>query len=788
MKCLAPIVRRAALTLLAGLVLLLAAGAAADATPGDAEGRPLEEVLLELQAAGLRLVFTDQVVRPELRVRDEPTSSRPRDVLDEVLAPHGLTVREGPGDVLVVIVDPAALDVPPHSTDDTSENQEIPASYEEIDVTAGRLRILGDALSSVSLEPQEILALPQIGEDVLRPLKLLPGTSGNDFSAELHVRGGRQDEILVRLDGLEILEPFHLKDFGGALSILLPSTLERLELSTGGFSAEHGDRMAGVLDLTTLDPDGPTRSELGLSVVDLRATSSGNASDGRLDWLAAARGGLVELPLKVAEEEENPRFWDFSGKLGVAPGPGQSLRGQVLLSGDHLDFEAGEDEEDLERFRTTYENTYLWLTHEAIPGRHTLLETRLSWSRIERDRTGMKRDAAGLRTLDDARRLDVLALAHDVHRELGERHELKGGLEVRTLETEFDYFNLRQLDDPLATIRHESPSGATRFAATFTGEQYSLYMADRWRPSPSLLLEIGLRFDENTILDNEHVSPRFNLDLALGSHSRLRFAWGFFYQSQRLYELQVEDGETEYQSSERAEHRILGFEHEFGTDGGHFTFRAELYERRVADPRRRFENLFDPVSILPELEPDRLHLAPTSARAHGLELFLSGRTGRRLKWFTTYTYARIKDVLEGRDVPRAIDQPHTLRLDLGYESPWAWHFDLVVELRSGWPTTALDARAVEGPDGELVIEPVLGPLHGERLPDYRRLDLRASRRFTVRRGELEFFAVVQNLTAERNVRGFDIRFEPIGGENVRVIRNEKFWGRILPSLGLRWRF
>ena len=85
------------------------AASAGPADPGAAEakdfraGMPLTEALLELQARGLKLVFSSAVVRAEMTVRSKPTSPDPRSILDELLAPHGLAVQEAPGGVLVVI-------------------------------------------------------------------------------------------------------------------------------------------------------------------------------------------------------------------------------------------------------------------------------------------------------------------------------------------------------------------------------------------------------------------------------------------------------------------------------------------------------------------------------------------------------------------------------------------------------------------------------------------------------------------------------------------------------------
>ena len=66
-------------------------------------GRPLGDVLRELQAAGLNIVFSSELVQPTMKVLTEPKGVRPREVLDEILHQHKLRVRSGPGGTLLVI-------------------------------------------------------------------------------------------------------------------------------------------------------------------------------------------------------------------------------------------------------------------------------------------------------------------------------------------------------------------------------------------------------------------------------------------------------------------------------------------------------------------------------------------------------------------------------------------------------------------------------------------------------------------------------------------------------------
>jgi len=85
------------------LALTLDPAAVDGQTPALYRGRSLADALRVLQAKGLRIVFTSATVTADLRVDAEPRAQTPRQVLDELLAPHALEVRDGPGGVLQIV-------------------------------------------------------------------------------------------------------------------------------------------------------------------------------------------------------------------------------------------------------------------------------------------------------------------------------------------------------------------------------------------------------------------------------------------------------------------------------------------------------------------------------------------------------------------------------------------------------------------------------------------------------------------------------------------------------------
>ena len=781
-----------------GREILLALALAAPAVAADYQGRPLSEALLSLQRQGLTIVFTSELVRPEMKVAAEPASREPRRILDEILAPHGLAVEEGPGGVLVVVAK-KAIGGGVAKTPVEETVPALPVFRDEIVVQPSRVSLLNEQPeSSLALSREDIETLPHLGGDIFRTTSLLPGVAANDVTARFSVHGGRRDEVAILLDGQELYDAFHLKDYDSALSVVPARSLASATLTTGAYPASRGDRMSGVLDLRTADPPAGRQFVLGLSVFDALASSSGRFAEDRGSWLLTARRGSLVLA-RDAIGNENPQFWDVLGKTELATGRGL-VSARVLAAGDELELNRVEAE-NVERLENHYRTTYGWLTHQSLPGKRLLVETTGSWAEIERQRGGTGRDEEGGFDLRDHRHLQVLALTQTWSLQLAPRHALRAGLEARRYNAFFDYSNELEPEIVILAPFASPRSTAHRFDGSLRGEHLGLWASDlvSWRDR--LTAELGVRYDRHTATRDDLLSPRVNLAWRWGERSVVRAAWGRFFQSQRPYELQVEDGESALQTAERSEHWVFGCETLLTPSRlGLEAVRVELFRRRIEDPRPRYESLLEPLNFFPEIEPDRVRIAPKRSTAQGLELLLRGSRGARFDWWLAYSYARAEDRLAGEKVPRALDQPHTLGLDLNYRLTRQWNLNLAWRYHTGWPTTPVEARFVDDPEepedpedpedpGDLKerrLEAVFGPLNSERFPPYHRLDLRASRRWDLRAGRLTFFVDIQNLYNRRNRSGFSvINLDEDAG---RVILEEERWPGVFPSAGITWEF
>jgi carboxypeptidase family protein/TonB-dependent receptor-like protein len=157
------------------------------------------------------------------------------------------------------------------------------------------------------LDLDAVRMIPGVAEpDPVRAVEVLPGViSTSDYSASFHVRGGSQDQNLILLDGIPMFSPFHL---GGLFSVFNADMIDRVELQSGGFPAEHGGRVSSVLDIESDAGRGDFGVDAAVSLLSTRVAVGGRTSDGvanalglrSLRYRASARRSYFDILFKPA--------------------------------------------------------------------------------------------------------------------------------------------------------------------------------------------------------------------------------------------------------------------------------------------------------------------------------------------------------------------------------------------------------------------------------------------------------------------------------------------------------
>lgn len=736
-------------------------------------GRPLAEALRELQARGLRLIYSDDVVTSDMIVRAEPRATQPRKILDELLREHALRVRDGPRSTLLIVGDER-----PRRESATAEMTAMPVTLEEIVVTPSRFTILREeAESRQFLSREEVRRVPHLSDDLFRAIGRIPGTTSADVSARFNLRGGEEDEVLVLVDGAEIYDPFHIRDLYRAFSTIDAEAVASVDVLSGGYPAEYGGRMSGVVDVATLAP-GETKHEIGVSLLNTRLLSQGTFAEARGGWMVSLRRGYLREVLALIDDaaDVDPHYYDLLGKVQWTFGERTVVSAHVMASRDRLALEDGPGT----AATAAYDDRYAWLNLRRSWSEALFTQSVLTWGSMRRDRNGTFDNEFDLQRgqLEDHHQATFATLKNDATLHLSPRQLLKFGATAKRVRARFDVEGFSVI--PFAIFQLGAPPREVRRSVHVRprGSELSAYLADRVRISDSVVVEAGVRAgSESYTPGGVHVSPRLNAAWTPSPRTSVRAAWGLFHQPQAIHELQVEDGVTEYQPAQRAEHRIAGIEHSFrrGIDA-----RLELYDKTLTRLRPRYVNLYDRLLLFPELRADRIRIAPDSGRARGAELLVRSDAAQPLSAWISYTLARVTDSVDGHDVPRDWDQQHAVTFSANYQRGPKWNFNLAGTWHSGWPTTPVLAR-VEGT--RLLTE--LGPRASARLPDYQRLDFRASRTA----GPFSFFVELFNVLGRENVtRVNTFAFEQDASGAVTATPVTESVIGVLPSFGVTWRF
>ena len=660
----------------------------------------------------------------------------------------------------------------------------------EIVVTPSHLRIVRDQPESrLFLSREEVNRMPHAGDDLLRALKRLPGAAGSDFSAKLNIRGGEDGEMLVLLDGLELNEPFHLKDFQSMFSTVDSDAVGGVDFLTGGFPVEYGDRMSGVMDISVDTPAGEPTTTVSVSTIQARVLSQGSFHADRGLWLVCARGWYPATFLDLAgatAEDIQTDYSDLLAKVQHRLGARSLLAVDMLWANDDLGFSAA-DEEESEHVRARYSSHHLWLNLRTDWSASLFSETVVAGGRVKRERDGGVEDTIeGTLDVDDRRTLEFLSLRQDWQRHLGDRHLLKWGFDLKGQEASYEYTSVSVSTDP--AVVGEGPPVVETVDTHLEpeGQSYGAYLAERFRPAETLVIELGTRWDRQTWVGNHQLSPRANVLWSPGPRTTLRAAWGRFWQSQRLNELQVEDGVKELYPAQRAEHLVASVEHRFAAG---VLVRLEGYDKRLSELRPRWENLFNPFELFPEARSDRILVAPEAGRSRGLELTARWDDHERVGWWASYAWSRAEDRIGGTAVPRSWDQRHAVSFGLDLRLPRGWGVNLGGAFHSGWPTTSVTGVLAGDGGEEPEVELVPGPRNGARYPAYYRLDLRAGKTFTTRAGEVTITLEVLNLTDRKNLCCVEDLTYEVGDDGEVVVTPEYgTWAPMVPSLGVQWRF
>jgi outer membrane receptor protein involved in Fe transport len=696
-------------------------------------GDPLAAALADLERSGLTLIYSSVLVTPQLRVLADPGRGPAEAVARRLLAPHGLQLKPiRPGTFAIVRADPAPSASP--VVESPSPPAAADAEIEEISIYASRYRVSTQrADGAAELKREDIEALPGLDQDVLRVTRYLPGTATNGVSSRPYVRGGRQNELAVYYDGIPLFEPFHFKDFQGLLGVLDPAVVGSLDFYSGVLPARFGDRLSGALDIVPRAAGADDTWVLGLSPLFASVVTSGKFDQHDIEWLGAARTSVVGLVLDDLDQRVgDPDFSDALARFTLPVGEnGRIVAGWMLLD-DALDFHRGDESEIA---RASYRDGTTWVRGEFGLGDGWDLHAALSHTERHTTRRGSITRNHSIGSVDDVRRHDASTARVEAQRRAGNSHWV-AGIEVQHYASEYEYRGEAAFDPRFAAAFGRPAQFSFAQDLDVEGPAYAAYLVDAWQVTQSLTLSAGLRWDAQRYdgFSDSQLSPRLALEYDAGDRWRVRAAIGRMYQAERPDELQIQDAESVFHPVQRADQVVLSVERRIGRD---WSLRVETFQKHIGDPLPIYENLLDALVPLPELEVDRVRVAPLASRAYGVESTLRWQPAERWAGWMAYSWTESEDEFEGFIRARTWDQRNAVNAGLSWTRR-PWQLSGTVQYRTGWRRNALDL--VDAATGGLELE----PRNSLGYPRVVSVDLRATWTWPLPGSALHFYVDIGN--------------------------------------------
>ncbi len=559
--------------------------------------------------------------------------------------------------------------------------------------------------SIATVDKEQLKLSPDVsGGSVESLLTTMAGvSSSNEMSSQYSVRGGSYDENSVYINGIEVYRP-QLISSGQqeGLSIINPDLVGAIGFSTGGFTAQYGDKMSSVLDITYRQPEA-FEGSVALSLMGgSLAIGQNSGRFSQLHGLRYKRNSSL-LSSMDTKGEYDPSFFDYQTSLSfrISKKLNVSFLGNIAIndyrftpvnrtttfgtSMDAKQFTVYFDGHEKDRFETFFGALSLDYRHSRSTELQLLASGYLTNELVAYDISGEYwLDQAGTsdvggelgvgRYHEHARnrlKASVMALALRGSTALNRNHTLSYGVDFRH-DKILDRSREWELRD---SAGYSLPSTGEAVKVIYnldsrhdiSSSRVSGFAQDAWKISTAqgyLTVNGGLRFSYWSFNKEFLVSPRINVGFVPEQFHNwaFRFATGLYYQSPFYKEFRqpVEDADGNITiqlnhdiKSQRSFHLIGGADYTFRALNRPFKLSAEVYYKALSN--------------LVPYEIDNLKIVYTGLNQSngftaGIDMKLFGQFVPGSDSWLSFSLMKTSENLNGVKVPRPTDRRYSLGL------------------------------------------------------------------------------------------------------------------------------
>ncbi len=600
--------------------------------------------------------------------------------------------------------------------------------------------------------------------DILQSIQLTPGVNSPfETASGLHVRGSTPHQNLVLWNGIKT---YHQGHFFGMLSAFNPYASKEVRFSKSGVSAQYGDRIASVIDITTdTEIANRFRGGAGFTMMDADVVLYTPILKDKISAQVSARRSFTDVWKTITYDQFADRvfqntniaaasplanatndfyYTDYNATVNAQLSDAHKIEANALYSKNELDFKRVNTESTFnDLLRTENEGynikwKYQWNTKliqkSSFYYSKYLLDYQFISTAIDEDTTVEHKKNS---VQDIGAEIDLTYQLTDAQTLQGGYHFSKNKIRYAFFTTTPSYELVLDQDDRSLNT-------------------HSLYTEYKYNIPNTLYITAGARFNYYTSLNKALVEPRLFVEKNLNQYWKINVTGE--YRSQAVSQIKesiVSDLSLENQVWTIANNEQFPIitSYQF-TIGGNFKKRSwyvdiDSYYKQIHDITSLTAGFLNPVDNSYNIGQSTIH---------GMDVFVKRRFHKYKTW-VSYSYINARNKFEAvndnNSFPGNWNIEHTLKWSHFYTIDafqfslgWLWH--------TGKAFT--NVTSIEEDEGLVTLN--FEGINSNNLPVYHRLDAAAIYEFAPHRNESIKYRIglsVQNVYNQKNILNREFR-------------------------------
>lgn len=406
-----------------------------------------------------------------------------------------------------------------------------------------------DRKKSIAITSLDMVTTPSATGDIYGALQTLPGSTTVGESGKLYVKGGDSRESKTFIDGTLVYVPYSSAAPNTSVrSRFNPFMFSGTMFNTGGYSAEYGQALSGILALKTREM--PIEDQLNISLYTVGVGFSGTKTFEKSSVTATLNYNNLKPYMKLVPQnkpwnkEPSSLNGEFSYRLktkksGLFKFYANKSHSNLSLSQPNIDVSDNQNKYDL-----INENTFVNGSWIGEFDNKWILSTGLSYTHN-----------VDYVTLDSAKYNEYLNGGHAkaiISKKVTEKIKMKFGVELYSKE-----------------FKNEFVSASDSIHQGFINNTVTAFIEADLYASNKFVSRIGGRIEYSDYLNKRNIAPRILGAYKFSKNSQLSLSYGWFFQDPRNNHLLY----SKALNYERADHYTLNFQYEKNSR----ILRSELY-------------------------------------------------------------------------------------------------------------------------------------------------------------------------------------------------------------------